>query len=152
MANYTAAKQTGATGASIMDADVLSRTAVFDFASITSAAGGDTIDVFDLPVGAIVLGAALEVLVLDAGAGTIALTVAGVSHVAASTAAAVGPETSLDIAPHLVISGTQDVSLVSATAAITTGKVKATVVYAMSASPYSGLGGVDEPTVIVAAG
>ena len=105
--------------------EVRSYSEVVDFSTQTNGIG-DTFDVINVPAGSVILGGTLEVLTLDAGAGTLAMSAAGVAIVAASTAAATGFETSIAIAPTPTVAAST-VRLTNAVAVFTTAKVRVTV-------------------------
>ena len=157
MANYSVPKNLNATGASIQDTAVVTQSAVFDFASLAANAAADTVDIMQIPIGAIVMGGVYEVLTADGSAtNTIAVTAGGVSIRAAATGQnSTGAKTGVDAAP--AVATTTDVTLTSAVAAAGTLKVRVSVVYSYPAKLFvtgPGFGdgsGVEDKGVTVSA-
>ena len=152
MANFTIFKRAAATGASASDNEVLSMSAVLDFDEVPGTrATIDTFDLMQVPIGALVVSVAREILVADGSAtATAAVNIGGVTGLAASTG--------LDAAVNTVVSAnisgrttTSDVTVTTGVAATTTGKLRITVLYTFPKQGFESLGGGEDAGVIMVA-
>ena len=142
MANFTVAKRANATGASILDTGVLSMSAVLDVATVPGTrATVDTFDIMQIPVGALVLGGATEILTADTSAtATLVVAAGGVVTRASATGldAAVGTTT---VGNTVGRATTTDVVVTTGVQAVDTLKVRVTVFYTYPAQNFGTLVG-----------